>query len=703
MRSDPLGKPKWRDGATAVHFLQALRPDGPWCVTALYVDDMPRVDGDVGPAPTRTFTDPDDLRQWIDARNGRANLYHTPNRLKRSMDKKPSEADLGPVDVVFTDIDVDKRLDEITPEKLNAAKREALALVLESETPPFRVVNTAGGLQPIWKLEEPVDVATAKGIIRGLTERFDGDTAVVSPSHLLRLPGAVNIPDKRKRDRGRFIDRTSLAQKTDNRLWPTSAFPVGAVTPKAAELSITPEYIDDLDEVIEEYRLSERLVTIIKDGRLEKSKPGKDSRSEWLFDCCAGLDRHGVPPEIIAGIILDGRFRISESVLEREERGDDVRYAIHTISNAIADNKQRAEKKRAEARDDFDAIAPARRNRKERLRARSLADLMDLPDPEFLVDGMVPETGVGTYYGPPFGGKTASMIDMGMHIALGREYHGMKTKRGKVVHIAAEGSPARIRERALAWCTANSVDWQETVGWWSLVDVPVYLDNPEAVEAWLDANRDPDGTFQRALVIVDTQARNMAGNENAAQDISNMIAGIDRIREDTGGFVLRIHHEGREAKTGGRGSTAGAGADDLTLHLSTVEKGKRVCVEVENMRDGEAGASLVLALRSQAFMFRGAERTSVVTVLSHADTVERLLVRIYEEQPISIKDLIGEEEGFSKANVYKLADRARAGGWVRQKPEIGLTGAGRARAQSLGAREPTDLDFEPELSTEQGG
>src|SRR5690606_23562873 len=89
--------------------------------------------------------------------------------------------------------------------------------------------------------------------------------------------------------------------------------------------------------------------------------------------------------------------------------------------------------------------------------------------------------------------------------------------------------------------------------------------------------------------IFDTQARNMTGDENSAKDISKMVAGIDEIRAVTGGFALRLHHEGREHKVGGRGSTAGAGADDVTLYLKAIENNKRVSLVVEALRDGESG------------------------------------------------------------------------------------------------------------------
>jgi hypothetical protein len=55
--------------------------------------------------------------------------------------------------------------------------------------------------------------------------------------------------------------------------------------------------------------------------------------------------------------------------------------------------------------------------------------------------------------------------------------------------------------------------------------------------------------------------------------------------------VLVLHHEGRDARLGSRGSSVLSGDVDVTLHAG--RKGNRVTVSVHEARDTEGGASLL--------------------------------------------------------------------------------------------------------------
>ena len=95
----------WRNTGAAIAFLHTLSLNGPWTLTAIYSDDIPRVAGDYGPAPTQTFSDHDAMQSWIAARNGHANLYYTPNRLRSPAAKKPGKQDVAVVAFFHVDID----------------------------------------------------------------------------------------------------------------------------------------------------------------------------------------------------------------------------------------------------------------------------------------------------------------------------------------------------------------------------------------------------------------------------------------------------------------------------------------------------------------------------------------------------------------------------------------------------------------------
>src|SRR5262245_2836020 len=66
-------------------------------------------------------------------------------------------------------------------------------------------------------------------------------------------------------------------------------------------------------------------------------------------------------------------------------------------------------------------------------------ELMDLPDPEFLIDGILTKRGLGVIYGPP--GSCKTTLDAGIAVALatGRAWYGHTVHhRGLSIYIGAE-------------------------------------------------------------------------------------------------------------------------------------------------------------------------------------------------------------------------------------------------------------------------
>src|SRR5207248_1649779 len=65
----------------------------------------------------------------------------------------------------------------------------------------------------------------------------------------------------------------------------------------------------------------------------------------------------------------------------------------------------------------------------------------------YLVKGLLANTGLAVIWGPPKCGKSFWAADLGMHIALGWNYRGHKVQQAPVVYVALEGRhgfPARI-------------------------------------------------------------------------------------------------------------------------------------------------------------------------------------------------------------------------------------------------------------------
>ena len=76
----------------------------------------------------------------------------------------------------------------------------------------------------------------------------------------------------------------------------------------------------------------------------------------------------------------------------------------------------------------------------------------------------------------------------------------------------------------------------------------------------------------------------MGSDENSAKDMGQFVAAVDRIRVETGCCVLMVHHTGKDAGRGPRGSSALEGAADTVLML-TESNGIRQ-LAVRKQKDG---------------------------------------------------------------------------------------------------------------------
>lgn len=218
--------------------------------------------------------------------------------------------------------------------------------------------------------------------------------------------------------------------------------------------------------------------------------------------------------------------------------------------------------------------------RRNRFTPLSFAQLRSMPTPKWLAHRLIPDGGLAVVYGPPKAGKTFWALDLSLCVATGRDLHGTKVFRGRVTYVAAEGGPARLRDRVAAWLKSRSADPSEIDGQWEMVAAPVDLANPKQVGELLQQLGG-----KRDLVVFDTLARCMSGDENSQKDMNSAVRGCDRVRQETGAAVLLVHHEGKDGAKGLRGSTVLRGAIDTGIRARV--DGDHVCFVVEDQRDDE--------------------------------------------------------------------------------------------------------------------
>jgi len=193
-----------------------------WCVaTGLPHVTLTAIDPDGPPnqaLPTRTFerTSLDNAREWI-AEHQRANLYFQPNETRAECDKRPRKADM--VAAVCQHADVDPVDRKGYGAERNRLHNLADALSETFEIAPSCIIDSGNGIQPLWITTR--EELTADTLIR----RIEAENAAIgaelgadSTHHvdrLLRLPGTVNYPNRKKREAGRGIPQAGVLRWND--------------------------------------------------------------------------------------------------------------------------------------------------------------------------------------------------------------------------------------------------------------------------------------------------------------------------------------------------------------------------------------------------------------------------------------------------------------------------------------------------------
>ena len=245
---------------------------------------------------------------------------------------------------------------------------------------------------------------------------------------------------------------------------------------------------------------------------------------------------------------------------------------------------------------------------KQRQAILSLPELDALPPPEWLIEGLIPEASLTFAYGPPKAGKTFIILSMALHVAAGRDWWGKKVRQGAVVYIAGEGvGGLSMRIRAMRAYHSIPID----IPFW-VIPRAVNFRSEDDVRALAKLVRETVANVPVKLAIVDTLARAMPGaDENSAQETGLVIAAMEWLKEELNATCLPIHHQGKDAERGARGTSALRGAWDAALQITA--SGKIVTLTVADQKDAEAGEVMRFDMVNQLVT---ASRSSLVLVLN---------------------------------------------------------------------------------------
>lgn len=222
----------------------------------------------------------------------------------------------------------------------------------------------------------------------------------------------------------------------------------------------------------------------------------------------------------------------------------------------------------------------------------NLAALAEMPDPEWLVDGLIPASGVGYIVGRDGVKKTFLALDLALSVVTGRDFHGRQMNDeaySGAIFVAGEGASS-FGARTAAWAAAQDYRWTpDDYNFFSVRAGGVNLyRGGDDYAGLLEKVRDQ----QPDLVVFDTLQRCAEGaDQNSAADMAVVTARLDEVKRASGGTVLVIAHTDK-GDNDARGSSSIEDDADFVIHVK--DKDGVVEAKVTKQKDGETGTLLRL-------------------------------------------------------------------------------------------------------------
>lgn len=653
------------------------------------------VSKDIGPVMSRTFdtTSPGDceaMRAYIarfETMEG-YNVFYAANRTSPRAGSVPSRDEIDQVRLVLIDLDPAKG-------KPLVDERDRIRVVADHEihgpVPPRAVVDTGGGAQIAYVLEQPIEITPAnraavtgmiEALMKDLSRRFGADTATCRIEALFRVPGTWNWPTDAKIKAGRtlsvsnqwYIGDTAAsldALRSITLVEGTPADPTPQDTP-GVDLGEVDE--NALVEVLAKPdRLPQRLKALVATSQplalAIKHPVNPGDTSAYDNHLCMRMVSLRIPAGDMALLLAAYGEKVKTAHYEQNRL---FSYVRTTVGNAIA--KDPANLHGPEGFDE--ALAAAEREQREQAQAdraakfrflsyeEAIAGIFD-EDEGAVIQGLLRRKEMAVFYGMTGSGKTFASVDIACRISLGMEWNGRATTKLRVAYIAAEASGS-IKRRLAAWGKVHGLNPDVHV----LTFGPDLFHAPSATEGQMtDMNRlfSAADAIKPSVFFIDTLARTMiGGNENSTADMNALIANGDRLRDRYAANVIWVHHTGKDEGLGARGSSALKSATDLEVVIKGASDPREF--SVTKLRDGDPfGYEFELSKIVLGTMAKSGEVVETCTVTwggqkrGGDNNVQRQSAKDFARQ---VLELIGEP-----ATLGDIMDTAGAEG-IR-KPERG--------------------------------
>ena len=212
-------------------------------------------------------------------------------------------------------------------------------------------------------------------------------------------------------------------------------------------------------------------------------------------------------------------------------------------------------------------------------RIMSTRRLLDMPDPDWFIEGLIPEAGMLVLHGDPGSRKTFIALDWMAHAAHGLDWHGRKITPGAVLYVLGEGV-AGLGKRLRALAKGMGIDPYLLKIDWMPQPLNIYKVSEKAIPYWAEFVAIRNYKY----VVFDTLHKNTYGmDENSAQDMGTAFANAKAIAPDA--QIIFVHHDTK--KGGTRGSSSIEGDVDAVISVKSTGTLSSV-IKSDKIRDAEA-------------------------------------------------------------------------------------------------------------------
>lgn len=213
----------------------------------------------------------------------------------------------------------------------------------------------------------------------------------------------------------------------------------------------------------------------------------------------------------------------------------------------------------------------------------------------WLIKNIFPNHSFGVIYGKSGSRKSFIAIDISCAITTGSPWQNFNTKAGAVVYVAAEGQIGMSR-RVKAWELVNN----KSVEHLYILGQSIIMSDPSVRNDLINSIHDIENNYdiKVELIVLDTLARNFEGDENSSDAMGRFIHGCDLAKEATNTSILCVHHSGKDASKGGRGSSALIGACDYEFQVTHDAKTGLTTLSNTKQKDAEAAPDMLFYFQS---------------------------------------------------------------------------------------------------------